>query len=178
MEANSRRRHFEKLYVLDERAAKTEPGWQSAIFDGASGKLFLRERDGRAVAFDCRGGVDQITLPSLCWGFRTLSVGSGELIKYSAPHGTLELYRLSDGRTHSVPLTIEKLQIQYPEVRAYLSSGEPYCRVSPDGEWIAFIAGHEQDNGLFIIRRDGMGLQRIARGIFDVAPVVSNVVPW
>ncbi|MFZ1728931.1 MAG: hypothetical protein WBQ23_03575 [Bacteroidota bacterium] len=149
-------------------------------FDPAAARVYITTAD-KTIAYDCLGGSQVVSLsgvPPSNSGFEVLSAHSGEVVRYSSAQATIILYRLSDGSQHIVPFDMEKLQISFPEVRWYMMRGEPWCSISPDGEWITFVAGHEKDNGLYLIRRDGTGLRRIATGTFDVRPIVSDVVPY
>ncbi len=150
------------------------------IFDPARAEVFVRHNDANVI-IDCRSGTERAADPALNRypGRPVTCAQSGEFPLRDDAH-FLTLRRLTDGWRTVVVEWITNLQVRYPELRSMVwpHSADEWTSVSPDGEWIAFIATHELDDGLYIIRRDGTGLHRIARGIFDVAPVVSDVVPW
>ncbi|MBE0644905.1 MAG: hypothetical protein IH600_12545 [Bacteroidetes bacterium] len=166
----------EQLRVLAETSIDTPLSWFLAAFE-SSGTLYLIQSDHSGVAYDCRGGSWQVALKSIGRGFQMLSAGSGEYGRYNSNVQTITLQRVSDGRLHEVPITRTQLETSFPDVQ-WLHGLSDWGKLSPDGEWIAFVAQHAADQGLYVIRRDGTGLRRIARGTFDVPPVVSDVVPY
>jgi hypothetical protein len=150
------------------------------VFDPAKAEAIVSLKD-QNVIIDCRSGTERAAEPALNrYPYRSVNATqSGEFVTSSDGY-FLTLRRLSDGRRTVVVEGLNNLQVQYPDLRSMTSphSEEAWCSVSPDGEWIAFVAAHESDDGLFIIRRDGSELRRIARGKFDVPPVVSDVVQY
>ncbi len=159
----------------------TNPGPAPAsVFNVTTGDMYLIQQNDVTI-IDCKtGSVRTGTSAQAFNAYRpVVSARSGEIAGPGAGKA-LALFRLYDGRLTTVMETVEQLQVRYPDVRPYgnLHSSAQWYTVSPDGEWIVFIAAHELDDGLFIIRRDGTELRRIARGIFDVPPVVSDVVPY
>lgn len=150
------------------------------IFDPAKAEVFVRYND-ENVVIDCRSGTERAADPALNrYPYRPATCSQRGEFAMRNDNYFLTLRRLSDGWRTVVVEDINKLQVRYPELRSYPSphGGDAWCSVSPDGEWIAFVASHELDDGLYIIRRDGTELRRIARGKFDVPPVVSDVVPY
>ncbi len=157
------------------------PMWfPSRVFDVTTGDLY-RATDNVATVIDCRTGAERPSERFLS-SWVSYSVASGRTGEVASCNdgSLLSLRRIADGRKTSVIQSINQLQVRYPEVRqmAGIHSERQWCAVSPDGEWLVFIAPHELDDGLFIVRRDGTELRRIARGIFDVPPVVSDVVAY
>jgi hypothetical protein len=150
------------------------------IFDPAKAEVFVRYSD-ENVVIDCRSGTERAADPALNrYPYRPATCSQrGEFVMRNDNY-FLTLRRLSDGYRTVVVEGINTLQVSYPELRSMSGphSEDAWCSVSPDGEWIAFVASHELDDGLYIIRRDGSQLRRIARGKFDVPPVVSDVVPY
>jgi hypothetical protein len=155
-------------------------GIPTIVFDPIKAEVFVRYND-ENVIIDCRDGAERAADPALNrYPSRPVTCTQSGEFPLRSDNYFLTLRRLTDGLRTVVVEWITNLQVRYPELRLTSSphSEDAWSSVSPDGEWIAFVAAHELDDGLYIIRRDGTGLQRIARGIFDVAPVVSDVVPW
>ena len=150
-----------------------------AVFEPRSALLYLW-LEGAGSVIDCRNGSEQ---PSAGATSRYLthtvaSAGTGEIALWNSG-AYLGLYRPADVQSVSVIAAREDLQVKFPDLRFYTQhSRTKWCAVSPDGEWIAFIESRELDDCLFVIRRDGSGLRRIAEGVFDIAPVVSDLVPY
>ena len=74
-----------------------------------------------------------------------------------------------------VVATIRDITAYYPEI----SYGElrHWAAVSPDAQWVTFVWISEDSEHLCIVRRNGEGLLRIAKGSFPVAGVISDEIP-
>ena len=186
--ARHERRHFVLLSWHDGnlrllRQHEIIPGAAAlpvTIFDPAKAEVFVRYND-ENVIIDCRSGTERAADPALNrYPYQPVNCTQGGEFVTRTDGYFLTLRRISDGRRTVVVEGLNNLQVKYPDLRSLTSphSEAAWCAVSPDGEWIAFVASHELDDGLFIIRRDGTELRRIARGKFDVPPVVSDVVSY
>lgn len=186
--ARHERRHFVLLSWHDGnlrllRQREIIPGVYgipTIVFDAAKAEVFVRHND-QNVIIDCRSGAEHTADPALNrYPYRPVNCAQNGEFALRNDNYFLTLRRLSDGWRTVVVESINNLQVRYPELRSLIRphSEDAWCSVSPDGEWIAFVAAHELDDGLYIIRRDGSQLRRIARGKFDVPPVVSDVVPY
>lgn len=155
----------------------------SISFEGATGTVYVATGLGEGTAFDCRGGsraAPHAYVPSVARSF-ILSALTGEIVvpSYASTDHTFLLFRPFDGVRHDVPLSRETLLAAFPDTKWLLGSIEEEVALSPDGEWLAFRTSQfEQHRALYVVRRDGTGLRRIAEGVFDVPPVVSDLVPY
>ena len=151
--------------------------WNATVFDGATSQLYALSING-AMRYDCRGGSGtpvSISLPGSS-GLAACSGGSGEIAWYDSNSPVISILRLSDGRLQRIALDRARLETQFPDA-PWLLGEDGWCGMSPDGEWIAVVVRHAQDEGLYVMRRDGSDPRRLARGAFAVPPVVSDVVP-
>jgi hypothetical protein len=87
----------------------------------------------------------------------------------------LALVGLSGGGQTSVIAGIRDLTAYYPEI--IFGELQEWASVSTDGEWVAFTWIGDATEYLFVVRRDGTDLRRIAQGRFPVPAVVSNEIP-
>jgi hypothetical protein len=163
------------MHVLNELSTASTQGWKHVAFDGATGTLYVTFMDRSTTSYNCRGGSSQVQLSGMGVGFTQLSARSGELGVYNSNGHTITLERFFDGHMHEVPLLRETLERTFPDVQWLLGSNT-WCMLSPDGDWVAFVAEHLGQRGLYAMHRDGTGLRRIALGIFDIPPIVSDVV--
>ncbi|MDX9759071.1 MAG: hypothetical protein RBU27_07920 [Bacteroidota bacterium] len=165
------------LHQLSVLAEHARMDWNVTAFDGATAQLYALSVNA-AVRHDCRGGGAAsvaLSLPGAS-GFATASGGTGEIAWYDSSTPEISILRLSNGQMRRIPLDRSRLASQFPDA-AWLVGESGWCGMSPDGEWIALVAQHAQDDGLYVMRRDGSDTRRIARGAFVTPPVVSDVVP-
>lgn len=165
------------LSQLSVLAVHPTMDWNATVFDGATSQLYALSFNG-AMRYDCRGGSGtpvSISLPGSS-GFAACSGGSGEIAWYDSNTPVISMLRLSDGRLQRIALDRARPETQFPDT-PWLLGENGWCGMSPDGEWIAVVVRHAQDEGLYVMRRDGSDPRRLARGAFAVPPVVSDVVP-
>ncbi|HEX6903028.1 MAG TPA: protein kinase [Thermoanaerobaculia bacterium] len=115
-------------------------------------RLPIDEATGRA-----RGEAEPITTPSQWSGMMSLA-RDGRRILFATREGRSYLERVGldpDGPAVTGPLT--------PVTQGYREVN--YCRVSPDGQWLAFATGFPQED-LFVTRIDGSGLRQLTDDIF------------
>ena len=165
------------MHVLEDEAVPGSPGWRRVAFDPAAALLYVARTDQKLMIYDCRGGSREGVFPPTynIPAFHRLSARSGEYGTYDSNQQRLFLTRPLDAREHDVPFSRDMLEARFPDVQWLLGSHRN-CAVSPDGEWITFIADHLGKTCLYAIRRDGSFIRRIACGSFDVPPVVSDVI--
>jgi len=83
--------------------------------------------------------------------------------------------RIEGGEKSSVLTTIRDLTAYHPEI---IYGGLQYwASVSPDGAWVVFGWMDDSTEHLFVMRRDGSDLRRIAQGRFPVPATVSDEIP-
>ncbi|MBR9975942.1 MAG: hypothetical protein KFF77_10210 [Bacteroidetes bacterium] len=171
---------FRNLLLLQSQSGihLVEENWSSIAFDPSPGWLLVSHAGGGGNVYDRHGGSWDLAHVPLRGGIHSLSGRSGECVVYSYGEGAFLLQRPTDGRLVKVPLDSERLKEHFPDVTWLFGSIRTEAGLSPDGEWIVFTADHADNQGLYILRRDGTGLRRIAEGVFDVPPVVSDIVPY
>jgi hypothetical protein len=172
------------MHVLTDDDVQPTMIFHRSRFDGATGTLYALQQDGSGTAFDCRGGSN-IIAPSLWRSVPTsfsVSARSGEFVfvQYSSPTEFIKIVRISDGKVTPVVMTADQVAQIAPDVMTLMSHllHNMDISISPDGEWLAFEGFAGAETALYIIRRDGTDLRRIATGPFDVHPVVSDVIPY
>ncbi len=168
------------MHVLTDQAYPAQNDDHALpTLDGATATLYATYANGAGMAFDCRGGSRVVSVPWLNTRQRsTLSGRSGEFVRITSPltvPGHIEVVRGIDGSAVTVVESIETLQAFDTDLRFIY---EDRVALSPDGEWLGFIGYIGSTNALFVLRRDGSEMRRVATGTFDVAPVVSDVVPY
>lgn len=171
------------MHVLLDSTSPSTAVYLNLTFDGATGTLYAFKLDGSGTGFDCRGG-SRIIAPSQ-WrpasSAFSLSARSGEFvcIGYSSPTDFIKIVRISDGRVTPVAMTADQVAQIAPDVMTLISHlNNTGISISPDGEWLAFEGFAGAETALYIIRRDGTDLRRIATGTNGVRPVVSDVIPY
>jgi len=87
----------------------------------------------------------------------------------------LSLIALGGGGQTPVIAGIRDLTAYYPEI--IFGELQDWASVSADGEWVSFAWIGDSTEHLFVVRRDGTDLRRIAQGRFPVPAVVSNEIP-
>lgn len=170
---------LDNMIVLPTESA--QPRFDAFAFEGSTGSLYAFTSLTEAVVFDCRGGSRTVATSRVPVSFVTLSTVSGEHASpwYTDTDIEFVLRRVADGRVHRIALNLQVLRATFPDTQWLVGSIEEEIALSPDGEWLAFRTSEsEQHRALYVVRRDGTGLRRIAEGAFDVPPVVSDVVPY
>jgi dipeptidyl aminopeptidase/acylaminoacyl peptidase len=123
-----------RLSFFDTRAGVSPTG---------SGALFVMSADGT--------GMIRITP----WGYAFADHAwspDGRWIVFQRPYGQLHLVRPDGADLHRVPLDVPS------------GTGAQNPSWSPDGMWIVFSLQRSDQSELFMARRDGTGLQRVAGG--------------
>lgn len=168
---------LDRFHVLTDLSYDTPTGY---LFDPVTAEILFS--DGRI--FDCRDGSERFgsdmglpgARPGVSETEKTLTAGSREVALSAGLYGATQLFRPLDGRVHEVPTLGDELRVQYPALR--LSSSYVWRRLSPDGAWLAVSVTREEDQMLFVIRRDGTDLRLVTTGNFELPFVVSDVAPY
>jgi hypothetical protein len=103
------------------------------------------------------------------------AAATGEYVASFTGGEILALIRLSDAGKTSVLPSIRDLTAYFPEI--IYGELRPWASVSPDGEWVAFCWKVDAAEHLFVVRRNGEDLRRIAQGSFRVPVSVSDEIP-
>ncbi|MBR9979142.1 MAG: hypothetical protein KFH87_13745 [Bacteroidetes bacterium] len=168
---------LDQFHILTDLPVHTSPRY---LFDPVTAEILFS--DGRI--FDCRDGSERFGTDMGSPGARIgnweteriLTAGSREVALSAGLYGATQLFRPLDGRVHEVPTLGEDLRVQYPELR--FSSTNVWRRLSPDGTWLAVSVPRDEDQMLFVIRRDGTDLRLVTTGNFELPFVVSDVAPY
>ena len=174
------RQHLLMVWENDEvRMVQGKPSAIDILAFNPDGSALYFISAGTFFALDCAAGIvrnselrtdrkDILTTHSF-------SSGSGEYVSSVVNGEIIVLTRLGDGSRTVVLPNMRELTIAYPEIN-YGQLGD-WASVSPDGQWVVFPWLGDEQSHLFIIRRDGTDIRRIAKGSFPVPAVVSNEIP-
>jgi len=127
---------------------------------------------GNSFAVDCRTGIStpfDYTIDA-ARPHHVLSATTSEYVY--AKQQRIALVRLDNGSESIVVEDVSAVLADHADLR---SGRLADAAVSPDGEWLAFL--HETtDNAfaLYVLRRDGGELRRVAKGMIGVPFVLSN----
>ncbi|MDT8325751.1 MAG: hypothetical protein RRA94_16675 [Bacteroidota bacterium] len=153
-------------------------GFRILFFDDACDRLFYMVGL-RGYEYDCVSGT-VVTKSFATTRYDLLRAGafSAAREEYLASRSDGVLLSLAgiDGGTHTAVIAgIRDLTAYYPEI--IFGELQNWASVSPDGEWVTFAWIGDSVEYLFVVRRDGTDLRRIAEGRFPVPAVVSDEAP-
>lgn len=153
-------------------------GFRILFFDAECSRLFYLVGY-RGYELDCGSGT--VVTKSFATDRQELlrpgafSAAREEYLASFANGVLLSLAGLSGGEQHTVLAGIRDLTAYYPEIM--FGELQDWASVSPDGAWVAFTWIGDATEHLFVVRRDGTDLRRIAQGRFPIPAVVSDELP-